>query len=420
MRMKIRKLKLHNFKTFKELDVALNDFNVIIGANASGKSNFVNIFKFLRDIKNHGMKNALSMQGGFEYLTNIGNQDDPMTLEVISECQSKRILSKKIDSDMIGIKINEVLYEFILKKANEKKISIQKDQLTCKCKFVRLIKEDGIREKEEFGNGQITYSIKNGKSQLELNLPEDVSFEKDDFIPQFFIEDIFPPNSLLLETHIPYILIPTQFDQSFADISIFDIDSKLSKKAVPITGKTELEEDGSNLAIVLKDLVEDKEKKRMFLNLVKDLLPFVKDLDTKKLPDKSLLLELKENYFPDYSLPAFMLSEGTIEIITLIIALYFEENPIIIIEEPERNIHPTLISKIIEMLKEASKNRQIIITTHNPEIVKYCELKDILLISRNTEGFSSIIKPEKNEAVLTFLENEIGIEELYLQNLLGV
>lgn len=88
------------------------------------------------------------------------------------------------------------------------------------------------------------------------------------------------------------------------------------------------------------------------------------------------------------------------------------------IEEPERNIHPYLISKVIEMMKDASSKKQITITTHNPEIVKYAGLKNILIVSREKSGFSTIYRPEEKKEVKTFLENEMGIEELYIQNLL--
>jgi AAA15 family ATPase/GTPase len=62
--MRITELSVSNFRSFERLDLELNTFNVLIGANASGKSNFVEIFKFLRDIAKHGLQNAVSMQGG--------------------------------------------------------------------------------------------------------------------------------------------------------------------------------------------------------------------------------------------------------------------------------------------------------------------------------------------------------------------
>ena len=74
------------------------------------------------------------------------------------------------------------------------------------------------------------------------------------------------------------------------------------------------------------------------------------------------------------------------------------------------------------MMKDASQTqeKQIVVTTHNPEFVKYAGLENILLVSRNEAGFSTVSRPADKEEVKTFLKNDIGIEELYIQNLLEV
>jgi predicted ATP-dependent endonuclease of OLD family len=71
-------------------------------------------------------------------------------------------------------------------------------------------------------------------------------------------------------------------------------------------------------------------------------------------------------------------------------------------------------------MKDASIKKQIIVTTHNPEMVKNADLENILLVSRDKDGFSTISRPAEKEEVKTFLKNEIGIEDLYVQNLLEV
>jgi hypothetical protein len=53
-------------------------------------------------------------------------------------------------------------------------------------------------------------------------------------------------------------------------------------------------------------------------------------------------------------------------------------------------------------------------------VVKHASLEHLLLVSRDPEGFSVLSRPADKEEVRTFLENEIGIEELYIQNLLGL
>ena len=149
-----------------------------------------------------------------------------------------------------------------------------------------------------------------------------------------------------------------------------------------------------------------------------DLLPFVAGLEVEKFADKSLLFSLRETYAKKQSLPASLISDGTINITALIAALYFEKKPVAIIEEPERNIHPSLISKLVAMMKDASQGKQIIVTTHNPEVVRHADIGDVLLVSRNGDGFSTISRPSENNEVKVFLQNEMGLEELFVENLL--
>ncbi len=48
--MAIKKIKVSNFKSFESMEIDLGKINVLIGANASGKSNFIRIFEFLSGI----------------------------------------------------------------------------------------------------------------------------------------------------------------------------------------------------------------------------------------------------------------------------------------------------------------------------------------------------------------------------------
>jgi len=69
--MRLTRVRALNFKSFTQLDIRLDNLNVLIGANASGKSNFVQVFAFVRDIVESGLENAISIQGGAQYLRNM-------------------------------------------------------------------------------------------------------------------------------------------------------------------------------------------------------------------------------------------------------------------------------------------------------------------------------------------------------------
>jgi len=355
------------------------------------------------------------MQGGIEYLTNINiGPSEDFSLNVISDWELGFIV-RRVEEGFIGMKVYETIYEFGLRpKKRSSGFMISGEELIHRCEFVFLDRK--LKERRKLGKGRIAIRCSNGRLEVDLDKPDEIPINGDEilYLP---LRKRLPSDVLLLEAS-HFLALPLR--NLFRDISIYDIDPKLPKRATPITGKAELEEDGSNLSIILRNIMSNRDKRRRLFNLVRELLPFIADLGVEKFADKTLLFKLKEVYSGDQFLPASLISDGTINIIALIIALYFEEKPLIIIEEPERNIHPHLISKVVDMMKDASRGKQIIVTTHNPEIVKYAGIEDLLLVTRDKEGFSNISKPADKEEIRIFLKNEIGVEELFVQNLLGI
>lgn len=421
--MPIQQIHVENFKSFSELDIDLARFNVVIGSNAAGKSNFISIFRFLRDIATAGIVNAIALQGGADYLVNakIGTTRDlVIRVRYLPENPVEFVENRRDGPPVLGMKACESSYEFALRFTGQQdEFAIVRDRLTIGCEISACRhKGAAIVEDNRIGTGQIEVSSENGVIRYSVHIPEGCPLREDEIVPFFFRNKRLPEKTLLLETIYGFPL--PHLDRFFDRIAVYDIDPKLPKKGIVITGKQEMEPDGANLALVLKKIIGDPERKRKFSNLLRDTLPFVEEFSVQKFMDVSLILTLRERYAKSRDLPASSLSDGTIMIFALIIALYFEDRPFIIIEEPVSHLHPFLVARVIAMMKEASVKKQIMVTTHSTEVVKHTRLDDILLISRDSEGYSVISRPADKEEVRTFLANEIGIEELYIQNLLGM
>ena len=416
--MPIREIAVSNFKSFRDLQFSPDNFNIIIGSNASGKSNLIQVFKFIRDIAKYGLNNAISLQGGVEYLRNtIIGPAMPFAFRIVYVLEEKR-------ADVIGVKDGlpvyfepyEIKYEFALTFPDSgESYEISMDLLTVSGNFCH----SGASGIHQLGAGTLTLSRVDGSVAHSVCPPEGLELKDEDLFPQYFQKRQIPQKWLIMNLPISVPGIPP-IEWIFRGMKVYDFDPRLLKRAVPIMGKTELEKDGSNLAIVIKNILEDPKKKTEFFSLIREMVPFVDEIAVEKFMDMSLFLKLKEIYSRNKFLPASMVSDGTINILALIIALYFENRPVTIIEEPERNIHPFLISKLVEMLKDAASSKQVIVTTHNPEMVKQVDIEDILLISRDAEGFSQLSRPFTRKEIRAFLEHEIGIEDLFIQNLLGM
>ena len=327
----------------------------------------------------------------------------------------------------IGCETKEISYYFALDfSAERKRFEIIKDILKLKCKFFEFDKtKSGFTKRDFIGNGTISIDSSNRTPRFLLQLP--TSFTEKEFIPNSFelsyiqkyaartklksrelyinSTPIFPSKALML------------LKTMLRKVGTYDFDARLSKKPQLITGRVELEPDGSNLPVVINHILKNKDRKQKFYNMVQDLLPFVDGYQIQNIAD-TILYTLRETYAPGRPFPAFLLSDGTINLTSLIICLFFEDKTLKIIEEPERNIHPRLISKVIDLMNEASTIAQIITTTHNPEVVRYSNMNDLLLIRRSKDGLSEISRPANTERVKAFLKEEMGIEELYVQNLL--
>ncbi len=422
--MKITKIEISNFKSFDNLSIHLNDFNLLVGANASGKSNLVQAFQFLRDIVNHGLENAISLQGGVEYLRNIKiAQSQPFSFRVVMQGESEGFWPGR-HRESRSFKIYKIDYKFSL-KFHTRKIgyTIDQDKITviCSIEYEEKLEIPGVKSEPmpDSRKFSIKFSNLDGTLRIASNNPDIDIPSFLDGMPIFRETPSYNEKTLLIESPVVGVYLQSALD-GFRNIGIYDFDPKLSKKPVPITGLSELATDGSNLAIVLNNIMGEKEDRRRFLNLFRDILPFIHDINVEKVVDKSIFFRLHEKYAEKEGLPASLISDGTVNIIALIIALYFQQKQAVIIEEPERNVHPYLISRVMDMFREAAKNRQILATTHNPEMVKQADLESILFIARYDEGFSKITKPADSDEIKIFLENEMGIDDLFVQNLLGV
>ena len=283
--MAIKRIKGENFKSFKNLDIELGKFNIVIGANASGKSNFIHIFEFLRNIAIDGLENAISMQGGIEYLRNINiSHEKAMSLNISSDYDFGHSLHT--GEGLFSIAINEANNDFALKfTQDETGFKIDRDIFLLNC---------------DIGKKQI--SSENGKIKYENLNHEKKPFDKDIF-KNFIFDKSIPENTLIIENQIYDFLVP-RTSSVYNNMSIYNFYPKLPQEGVPITGKVQLEKNGENLSIVLNNIIKYKYEKRKLLNLLKDVLPFIDDVKVEKYADKSLLFSLKETYSGENYLPA--------------------------------------------------------------------------------------------------------------------
>lgn len=410
--MKIKRIRAENFKSYKKVNIELNNLNFIIGGNASGKSNYVNILKFFNDIIYYGLDDAILLQGGIKYLFNSNSRKNgsiSLYFEIDLTEEEKEI--SKIFTAEKSLYLPNMLNYTLKIKPNEKgegyKISKEKIEI----KFEQLQKNDENTFASNFYNLVINKDI-NGA--ITGNFDNEL-YNKDEFISLRYIERFIKREGILLTNFFAAFAIFYRYESK---IKIYNFDVNLLKSPSSIVARSELEEDGSNLVNIIQQLLKNKVKKEKLSKLIKLILPFIDEIKIENNVNKSVFFKVKESYNKK-EFPSYMLSDGTVNILAVIVALYFQDdNAVIVLEEPERNIHPKLLSTLVSILSDVSNKKQIFVTTHNPFIIKEANLDDIYLVSRDENGISNITKPIDDERIKTFLENDLGIEDLFVDGIL--
>ena len=455
--MPITKLTIENFKSFDCVEVELRDFNVVVGPNAAGKSNLIEAIVFLKDIAEHGLEDAVAIHGGIKVLRNFNADSDQLlrvrveydefenTDKAVFVDEIKHRILRRNDDKIVGVKKGRVTYDFSL-RPHKRGIgfNVVHDELTQQIELVEIMQAwdeslEGarewfapsfrrfpfFREVELLGEGTLVLNHRNTRMKAHIDLPSDLplgeKIDIDDISPIFSqLYWGFPKLSLMLQSRYMR-MVDSDFCHALEGTPIYDFDPKKPKRAIPIAGVKKLDGDGGNLAIVLQEILRRAENRRRFVNLVSDLLPFVDSVGVDTLAYNSLLAKLTERRSSGKrDLSVAWASDGTISVLAMVAALFFEKGELAVFEEPERNMHPQLIGRLVQIMKEASERKQIILTTHNLEMLRHSDLEDILLVQRGDDGNSILTRPADSATLKIFLENELGIEDLFVQNLLAI
>jgi predicted ATPase len=407
--MFIERLRVTNFRSFRELDLELSPFSVVVGANASGKTNFVQLFRFLRDVANEGFDSAIALQGGVELVRNLRlGASEPLTIEVEGGFPSRMTFTPA------NISLRRYHYSLTIAftrgrggyRVAEERFRVWLEDSEARQHEATLTRH-GNRVDTELPSALFGNTASRRKELASSKLERGQSL-----LQALWILPIPRPK--------PVFAALTELGLSFRGIVAYDFDVRAMKRPARLEARSRLEESGENLAVTLRELFRSREQRHTFHRMLQQFLPGVQGVSVQVGAEKSVSYSIREQHLGQQRLPSYRLSDGTVELMALIVALYFTRTHLLIIEEPDRHLHPALIGQLMHHLKETVWRRQILVTTHNPEMVRHTPLESLLLVQRDREGFSQITRPSENAHVKHFLQHKLGLHELFVNNLLGV
>lgn len=392
----IRNIRVKNFKSLKDVSLTLGLRNVLVGPNMSGKSNLIDVFRFLTRMVFPApgvvaLPNAFITLGGFS--------------EVIWKGGDSNLIAISLDGDsVVGRTLEEHVrwsYEIsILGDLTRGSVTVQEEVLrvsTPEGDYKLIDNADGQRVLKNSDGRMITHVNDERRSALEFEIPD------------------WEGNSLrrFIGSWRFYRLLPQliKLNQSNA-----------------ATKQRFLTEYGDNLSSWLLTLQTDhRESFDKIRSVATDVFPELKDLLTQLTQQATVFLASREKHLKG---PVFVsqMSDGQLSFIALLSLIFAPLElgaPLYCIEEPENHLHPYLLETLVELLKQVQeelgldRSAQVIATTHSPYLVDKCDLDELIVFERH-EGETHCIRPSDKRHLRELLEREeIGLGDLYYSGSLG-
>ena len=357
----IRTIRLENILSYgpDTAELRLEPLNVLIGPNASGKSNLIDVLSILRAAPRNLPEPIRRGGGTHEWLWKGRDQLGPASVDVTVEYPNGIMPLR------YRLSFTEIRRRF------------------------ELWDETVENEKPQYGHMDTFFYYRYQRGQPVLNVRAqtgNVTFKR--YLQR---EDVHPEKSILAQRRDPdsypeLTYLANQFEQ----IGLYRewnlgpyAPHRLPQKAdLP---QDSLMEDGTNLGLVLNDLMDRPPVRRELLDRLRVFYPQVEDINTK-LTGGAIEVTFHEKGLR-HPVPAMKLSDGSLRYLSLLAVLCHPEPHLVTcIEEPELGLHPDIIPEIAELLIEASSRTQIIVTTHSdvlvdaltdvPESVIVCEKQD--------------------------------------------
>lgn len=98
--------------------------------------------------------------------------------------------------------------------------------------------------------------------------------------------------------------------------------------------------------------------------------------------------KVKENVFGWVALDGVnlgQLSDGTLRVLEILTYVLAPTRGVVCIEEPETGIHPGLLERLLATIRAYSADRQIVISTHSPYVLRWCDPTELRLVERGPE-----------------------------------
>jgi len=343
----IKRLKIRNFKSYRDSELEFEKVNVVVGGNGAGKTNLVGAFSLLKHVTRPLFYPPLRYTRWENYKNVVFMQDENLDT------------SFEIDGEYKG---KDYHYEISLNKSQIKKEVINFSSYSME-RIDNVIRYEG---------GMMTIpddlSVFSLSSNLDFNLPPEFS----NFITNFL-----------------------------TDVGVFRIVPQMAVSSIYYASSETLDESGSGLARVITD--------NLFrINEVKQVYDFLTENNIYPRPvftdDKDVRLYfIERSGNKELILSPSSVSDGFIRMLTILTAVYLLGMSTIVIDEIENSLNLKYIERLVDVMRHSDS--QFIVTTHSPLIIDFMDPSEIIILDKE-KGETKVNKVQEPEKLKEKLAEE--------------
>ncbi len=384
-----------NYRCLRYVSRPLGPFHILVGPNASGKTTFLDVVGFLRDVISEGLDAALSNRttNPEELLFRREGQLLELAIEAhipdrLREQTEKPDLNKARYEVAIGFDETQRQFEykaekFLLKKSNG----------------INSLQRTLFPMSPSAPNSLLT-SIRRHDNKIVVNK---VPGGNDNFYSETYGQSgkgwtpsfkLGPQKSALGnlpadEKSFPVAMWFREYLNS--GVQRFILNSFEIKRPCPPIRVKGFSPDGSNLPWVVARLRQENPGRfNDWIAHLKTAFADLLDITTNERPEDKHCYLVYE-YEGGLKVPSWLVSDGTLRLTALTLPAYLVDlEGIYLIEEPENGIHPRAVATAYDSLSSVY-GAQVLLATHSPVVLSTARMNDVLCFARDGKGSTDIV-----------------------------
>ncbi|MFE6864936.1 AAA family ATPase [Kitasatospora sp. NPDC057692] len=428
---RLLRLDVENFRSLQRISLPLGGLTVLVGPNGVGKSNVLQVFRFLADIINTDLDPALSSRGGFDELAFWGGDRPPTMMRIRLQARwtshasaaapdeyqltiNRRGNKRAIEGYSIS---RSESFTFKRNKGRGRRITVSGEEAVVTDTIGHTASDD-IEDSGERSLG--IRKLSSGLSTLPRLAPTEGGQEVATIAEVLSSFRVFDVNVAAARTPQrvpagPSLTRPVRRGTSTA--------RQMLITGVPHSRPVQLGHNAANLALFLTNLAAHDET--AWNRLVEDArvaLPNLEDINFATIGGAGEYVEVQLSE-QGLRRPTSLAdaSFGTVRLLSLLAMLYDPAPPALTcVEELDHGLHPQALELLVERLREASERSQFIVTTHSPALVDRLEPEEFVVCERDHYGASRIpsLSADEVREIRTASEG-LPLGELWFSGALG-